>query len=103
VACYRRDSTGLIVSVRLTPKGGRDSVDGIATLADGREVIAARVRAPAEKGAANAALAILLAELFERPRSAVEIVAGASGRLKQVAISGDPNTLAAIANRLQPR
>ena len=26
---------GIVVSVRLTPKGGRDSIDGVDTLADG--------------------------------------------------------------------
>ena len=28
---------GLIVTVRLTPKGGRDAIDGIETLSDGRK------------------------------------------------------------------
>ena len=36
---------GLMVNVRLTPKGGRDEVGGIETLADGRMVLKARVRA----------------------------------------------------------
>src|SRR5262249_60006688 len=53
---------GLIVSVRLTPKGGRDSIDGIVTLADGRVVLQARVRAPPREGEANAALLRLIAK-----------------------------------------
>src|SRR6266851_1053789 len=36
---------GLVVTVRLTPKGGRGSIDGIAHLSDGRCVLKARVRA----------------------------------------------------------
>jgi hypothetical protein len=35
---WRLTPGGVAVSVRLTPKGGRDAIDGIATLADGRAV-----------------------------------------------------------------
>ena len=45
---------GLLLAVRLTPKGGRDEVNGIETLSDGRAVLKARVRALPEDGAANA-------------------------------------------------
>ena len=47
---------GLLLTVRLTPKGGREALDGIETLADGRAVLKARVRALPEDGEANAAL-----------------------------------------------
>ncbi|MGA7426797.1 MAG: DUF167 family protein, partial [Rhodoplanes sp.] len=47
---------GLIVTVRLTPRGGSDAIDGVETLADGRAVLKARVRAAPSDGAANAAL-----------------------------------------------
>jgi uncharacterized protein YggU (UPF0235/DUF167 family) len=53
---------GLRISVRLTPKGGRDALDGVTALSDGREVVKARVRAVPEDGAANAALLALLAK-----------------------------------------
>ena len=39
------DDGGIALAVRLTPKGGRDAIDGIETLADGRAVLKARVRA----------------------------------------------------------
>ena len=51
---------GLIVTVRLTPKGGRDAVDGIETLSSGQTVLKLRVRAAPMEGQANAALARLL-------------------------------------------
>ena len=38
---------GLVLTVRLTPKGGRDGVDGIEARADGRCVLKVRVRAAA--------------------------------------------------------
>ena len=61
----------LAVSVRATPKGGRDAIDGIATLADGQCVLKARVRAAPSDGEANDALAHLLAKSVGVPPSAV--------------------------------
>ncbi len=91
---------GIVVSVRLTPRGGRDGVDGPRRLADGREVLAVRVRALPEDGAANAALAGVLADRFGVARSAVTIATGAGSRIKQVKVAGDARTLAAIAEAL---
>jgi uncharacterized protein (TIGR00251 family) len=99
---WRATDTGIVLLVRLTPKGGRDAVDGVRTGADGREALAVRVRAAPEKGEANAALIVLLAGVFHRPKAAVRIVQGTSGRMKQVAISGDKNALGVIAGRHQP-
>ncbi|NJL07406.1 MAG: hypothetical protein HC900_03440 [Methylacidiphilales bacterium] len=53
---WRAVGDGITLSVRLTPRGGRDALDGLAELSDGRRVLAARVRAVPEAGAANAAL-----------------------------------------------
>ena len=46
--------SGIVIAVRLTPKGGRDSIDGIDALSDGRSVLKARVRALPSEGEANA-------------------------------------------------
>ncbi len=97
MACYRTVPGAIVISVRLTPRADRDAVDGVGVLSDGREVAKVRVRAVPDGGAANAALALLLAKVFHRPRSAVAIVAGATQRLKQVRIEGDePRQLAEI-------
>jgi uncharacterized protein len=53
---------GLVVTVRLTPKAGRDSIDGIVHLSDGRSVLKARVSAAPSDGEANGALTRLLAQ-----------------------------------------
>ncbi len=53
---------GLVVVVRLTPKGGRDAIDRIELLADGKCVLKARVRAAASDGEANEALIRLMPE-----------------------------------------
>lgn len=84
---------GVIVTVRLTPKGGRDAIDGIELLADGRAVLKARVAAPPSEGEANTALCRLVAKAVGVPPRDVEIVAGASARIKRLAISGDARTL----------
>ena len=70
-------------SVRLTPRGGADRVDGVA---DG--VLRVRVSAPAVDGAANQALVRLLADELGVPRRDVRLVAGAAGRAKLVAVDG---------------
>ena len=92
---WRESQTGLLLSVRLTPRGGRDGLDGVETLTDGREVLKVRVRAAPSDGEANAALVALLAKLLGLPRSRVTLVAGASARLKTVLLEGDSATLLA--------
>lgn len=86
---------GLIVTVRLTPKGGRDSVDGIEHLADGRAVLKVRVRAAPSEGEANAALLGLLARSLEIAPRQVSLVGGATARIKRVRIAGYAARLAA--------
>jgi uncharacterized protein YggU (UPF0235/DUF167 family) len=94
LACYRATPDGLILTVRLTPRANRDSVDGVSVLSDGREVAVARVRAVPERGAANQALTSLVATALKVPKSAVAVVAGSSARLKQLRIAGDAALLA---------
>jgi uncharacterized protein YggU (UPF0235/DUF167 family) len=92
---WRGTREGVIVSCRLTLKGGRDAIDGVAQLADGSSVLAARVRSAPEGGEANHALCALLAERLGAPASGARIVAGSRSRLKQVAVLGDPAVLVA--------
>ncbi|MBU6298022.1 MAG: DUF167 domain-containing protein [Alphaproteobacteria bacterium] len=94
-ARVRGNSGGVSVNLRLTPKGGRDAVEGWATGADGAVYLKARVRTAPEDGKANAALISLLAETLDVPKSAVRIAAGASARLKRIDIAGDGRVLAA--------
>ncbi len=91
---------GLIVTVRLTPKGGRDSIDGIETLSDGRAVLKARVRAAPSEGEANAALGRVLAKTLGVPPRDVAIVGGATSRIKRVKVIGDAATLVATLEKI---
>ena len=90
---------GIALTVRLTPKGGRDAIDGIEWLADGRSVLKARVRAVASEGAANAALVRLIAAtLGVAPRN-VTVTAGATSRIKRLRVEGDAAALLAALDR----
>lgn len=91
---WRASAGGLTLVVRLTPKGGRDAIDGIEAMSDGRPVLKARVRAAPEDGKANAALVELIAKALKLPRSAVTVAAGHTSRVKTIEISGDPASLA---------
>jgi uncharacterized protein (TIGR00251 family) len=90
---------GIVLTVRLTPRGGRDAIDGVARLADGRAVLRARVRAAASEGEANAALVGLLAKSLGVPPRNVALTAGAGGRLKTLRISGHGPTLIAALEK----
>ncbi len=79
---------GLLLTVRLTPKGGRDRIEGIVTDADGRPAIKARVSAPPVNGAANKALLKLLAKELGVPKSAVRFHSGETARIKRLLIVG---------------
>ena len=93
-----------MLAVRLTPKGGRDAIDGIDRLADGSVVLKVRVRAAPSEGKANAALTRLLAKAVGVPPRDVNLVAGAGGRIKRLAISGDgPTLIAALEKIVAPR
>ena len=85
---WRSEGSGLVIRFRLTPKGGRDAVDGLTETADG-PAFKARVRAAPEDGAANAALLVLVADWLGRANSEVGLAAGHKSRIKSVRIPGD--------------
>jgi len=88
---------GLSIIVRLTPRGGRDAIDGIEQRADGQCVLKARVRAAATEGQANDALITLLARAAGVPPRDIELVAGATARIKRLVIAGHgPTVIAAL-------
>jgi uncharacterized protein YggU (UPF0235/DUF167 family) len=71
-------------AVRLTPRGGRDAIDGVGE--DG--VLRVRVVAPPVEGAANEALCRLLARELGVARGAVRVIGGAAARRKVVEVKG---------------
>ncbi len=88
------------IRVRLTPRGGRDRIEGWIADAKGEKRLAVRVSAAAESGKANAALVALLAEELGVAKSRVRIVSGTTARLKGIEITGDPGALTAAIAKL---
>jgi hypothetical protein len=97
---WRYSPAGISVALRVTPRGGRDEIDGLETLANGRRVIKVRVRAIADGGEANRAVMELVAKALAVPKARVRILSGATSRLKQIAVDGDPAKLGEALRKL---
>lgn len=90
---WRAVAGGLRLAVRLTPKAGRDAIDGLKPTAEGGVELAVKVTAVPENGKANDALLRLLAKKLKLPVSALQLVAGATDRHKQILITGEAAAL----------
>ena len=97
---WRYSTEGISVALRVTPRGGRDDIDGIETLANGRAVLKVRVRAIADGGEANRAVTELMAKALGVPKASVRILSGTTSRLKQIAVDGDPAKLGESLRKL---
>jgi uncharacterized protein (TIGR00251 family) len=97
---WRYSAQGISVALRVTPRGGRDDIDGLETLANGRTVVKVRVRAIAEGGEANRAVVELLAKALCVPKAKIRVLSGATSRLKQIAVDGDPTKLGDALRKL---
>lgn len=76
------------LTVRVTPRGGRDAVDGWVRDEAGRPILKVRVATAASDGAANAAVILLLAKALDLPRSSVTLMRGQTARVKQIEVEG---------------
>ncbi|MGK6322319.1 DUF167 domain-containing protein [Sphingomonas sp. DT-51] len=95
MSAWRETGDGIALAVRVTPRGGRDS------LAAGTDAhLAARLAAAPVDGAANDALVALVARHFNVAKRDVALVAGQTARLKRLTIRGDPVALAERAASL---
>ena len=74
---------GATLRVRVSPRASRDAVGG-----EREGALLVRVTAAPVEGAANDALARLLARVLHVPASAVEVRHGASGREKLLHVAG---------------
>jgi uncharacterized protein YggU (UPF0235/DUF167 family) len=81
---------GLTLRVRVTPRGGRDAVEGVGADAAELPHVKLRVAAAPVDGDANAAVEKLLAKWLGVPRTRVEVVNGTTMRMKTVRVDGDP-------------
>ena len=93
---------GVVIDVRLTPRGGRDAIEGTERRADGRAVLKVRVRAVPAAGEANAALCLTIAKALAIAPRQVTLAGGATSRLKRIRVAGEPAVLIAALRRLVP-
>jgi uncharacterized protein (TIGR00251 family) len=97
---WTQSADGVIVDVRLTPRGGRDAIEGVERRADGRVVLKARVRATPFEGQANTALCRLLADVLDTAPRQVTLVAGSTARVKRIRIAGAADAIVGKLQRL---
>jgi len=96
---FTATAQGVRVALRVQPGARGDGIDGLATLADGRLALKARVAAAPEAGKANAALVKLLAKAWRLPKGAISVVAGQGARTKTLEVAGEPVSLLAQLER----
>jgi len=97
-AAFRAAPDGGALYVRATPGARKSEIGGLWRGPSGEERLAVRVAAPPDAGRANDALIELLAGVLGIAKSRLTLAAGASQRLKTVAIAGDS---ADIARRVE--
>ena len=78
----------MLIAVRVTPRGGRDGVDGWIRDDAGRLLLKVRVAAPAAEGQANASVIAVLANALGRPKSAFALLSGQTARVKRIEVEG---------------
>src|ERR1700737_2621400 len=97
---WRHSTECISVALRVTPRGGRDDIDGLETLANGRTVVKVRGRAIAEGSEDNRGVLELLAKALGVSKRDVRVLSGATSRLKQIAVDGDPAKLGEALRKL---
>lgn len=74
---------GTRLALRVVPRADRDAVQGVHG-----DALKIRLQAPPVDSKANEALVLFLAEQLGLPRSRIRLLSGATGRNKQVLVSG---------------
>jgi uncharacterized protein (TIGR00251 family) len=95
ISCAHGDWT-IKLLIKVTPGSSRDCIAGWLG-----ETLKIRVRAPAERGKANAAVEEIVAKALRVPKECARIVAGQTSARKVVEISGLPAS--EIYHRLSKR
>lgn len=85
--------------VKLTPNASAAGVKGIVDGEDG-EYLKIAVKSPPEKGKANGELLKFVANMLDLPKSAVELVGGATSHYKKLKITGEAEQ---VCRRLEER
>jgi len=92
---WRADPHGLRLLVRASAKSSCVGIERVVETAQG-PALAVRVRAAAQKGEANRAVEMEVANWLGVPKSSVSVTAGGKSRLKTVVVAGDTAYLVAL-------
>lgn len=87
---------GIYLMVRVLPQGGRDQVDHVDESPSGDFFLKVRVKVPPVEGQANKAVALLLAEVLQTPKSHISLHKGQKARMKTFFVTGDPERLRSL-------
>ena len=74
---------GVLLTIRVVPRAARDEIQGFHG-----DALKVRLHAPPVDNKANEALVRFLAERLDLSRNQVRLIAGATGRTKQVVVVG---------------
>ena len=86
---------GVRIRVVAHPGARRDAVEGLRAQADGGVALRVAVRAAAEDGKANVAIAAVLAREWGVALRALSLVSGSRDRRKSFHLAGEPKALLA--------
>lgn len=89
---WRPSKTGVRMLARVTPKSTRDSIDGMTQTAEG-PALKVRVRAVADKGAANRSVESVVAQWLGVAKTRVTVAQGGKSRVKALDIDGRADEL----------
>ena len=97
---WRAVAGGVLLDLRVTPKSGRDAIDGIEQFASGQTVLKLRVRALPTDGEANDAVIALIAKSLKLPKSNVTLERGGASRVKTLRLAGDATAIASALEQV---
>ncbi|HPX60765.1 MAG TPA: DUF167 domain-containing protein [Deltaproteobacteria bacterium] len=87
---------GIVLNLHIQPRASKNEISGIQNGA-----LKIRLTSPPVDGAANKLCREFLSDVFDVPKSSVEIIAGETSRHKRVRITApDPSRLQGIAARI---
>ena len=82
MAFYTQNKNELILTVRVLPNARRSGFDGLFN-----DALRVALHAPPVDGKANDALIDFLSDFFDIRKSAIEILSGATNRMKKISLS----------------
>lgn len=97
---WRAAAGGILLDLRVTPKSGRDAIEGVEELSSGQAVLKLRVRALPTDGEANEAVIAFIAKSLKIPKSNITLERGGASRVKTLRLEGDAKAIASMLEKI---